>query len=79
MSIVNQKLKFTASVFFLVLGAMMFSIAEGLAPSGANAACPETQCPSGQVCCGGSCIDSATMGCCGDVAYNLDEGCCVDE
>jgi hypothetical protein len=75
----TPRFKFTLSMCLLVLGAMLFSFADDLAPAGADASCPEFACPSGQICCGGSCIDPAVQGCCGDIAYNLNEGCCIDE
>lgn len=76
MLIVNQKLRFVATLFFVVLGSMMFSIDDSLAPQTAGASCQETQCPSGQVCCDGICIDPTTTGCCGGEPYDLDEYCC---
>lgn len=69
MPILNAKLKSVAAMFFLLVAAVMVSIA---------AACPESQCPSGQVCCGDTCIDPSTTGCCdGEVPYDPEKYCCV--
>ncbi|GHT09514.1 hypothetical protein FACS1894170_00120 [Planctomycetales bacterium] len=35
-------------------------------------------CESGEICCGGACIDAATQQCCSNVAISQNEICCGD-
>jgi len=72
----SEKLKFMGTLFFIVVGAMLFSIDDSFGPSFAGATCPESSCPSGEVCCGGVCIDAATTGCCDGEEYDLETQCC---
>ena len=73
MPVVDLKLRFVATIFLLLLGATMFSIEESIPTLALAETC---ECAPDQVCCGGTCIDPSTTGCCNGEPYDLSEYCC---
>jgi len=73
--------KFQVSGTALLIGAgmLMSLMAWHLSPTPAFATtCTEDgDCGGGQACCGGTCINTSTQGCCSGTPYSLDDYCCL--